>query len=268
MVGGNGFIGSHLVDRLVQDGAQVIVLDLHERRYDPLPEAVSFVQGDLDQGYLLREAVLGVDTVFHLAWTTIHESSNQDPTADVLTNLIPSIRLLETCKWAGVRKIVFVSSGGTVYGLVQDLPIAESHPQNPISAYGITKLAVERYLQMFHHLYGLEYGQIPIQIAQAVPTFPQYSKHVSPLITHFSCPQATVLSSCWIECDGHDIAHFLHTLQNSSTPMSIGLSGIRGMSVVTAKILNRAPNLSLIRYPNRPIWPKPASIARGTMSRS
>lgn len=157
VIGGNGFIGSHLVDRLVEQGWDVTVLDLYERRYDSLPEGVHFIRGDLNQAYLVREAVTGVQVVFHLAWATIHEVSNQDLAADVTTNLIPTIHLLEACSNAGIRRIVFTSSGGTVYGPAQTWPIPETHPQNPLNGYGITKLAVEKYLYMFHHLYGLDY---------------------------------------------------------------------------------------------------------------
>ncbi len=158
VIGGNGFIGSHLVDKLVESGWNVTVYDLHERRYDPVPASVDFVRGDLSQSFLVREALAGVDVVFHLAWATIHEVSNQDPAADVKANLIPSIQLLEACCQADVRKVVFTSSGGTVYGPARELPIRETHPQNPINGYGITKLAVEKYLHMFKHLNGLDYA--------------------------------------------------------------------------------------------------------------
>lgn len=158
VIGGNGFVGSHLIDELIRQSWEVVVLDLQERRYDPIPAAVHFIRGSLAQPYLLREALTAVDVVFHLAWATIHESSNQDPTADVTANLVTSIHLLEACRQQGVRRIVFTSSGGTVYGPARELPITEAHAQNPVNAYGITKLAVEKYLQMFNHLYDLDYA--------------------------------------------------------------------------------------------------------------
>ncbi|MFC2055595.1 NAD-dependent epimerase/dehydratase family protein [Chloroflexota bacterium] len=158
VLGGNGFIGSHLVDRLVERGVEVVVLDLRERRFDSIPPQVLFIKGDLGEDYLVREALGGIDLVFHLAWTSIHETSIRDPVADIYNNLIPSVQLLEACRWAEVRRIIFISSGGTIYGQAQSLPIPETHPQNPISAYGVTKLATEKYIQMFHHLYGLEYA--------------------------------------------------------------------------------------------------------------
>ena len=165
VIGGNGFIGSHLVDKLLAEGWEVVVLDLYERRFDPIPPQVRFIQGDWNQTFLVREALLGANVVFLLAWTMIHETATQDPAADVHANLIPSIHLIDACRQAGVGRLVFVSSGGTVYGPAQALPISERHPQDPINAYGVTKLAVEKYLQMFHHLYGLEYAILRPSVA-------------------------------------------------------------------------------------------------------
>jgi UDP-glucose 4-epimerase len=158
VTGGNGFIGSHLVDQLVKRDWNVIVLDLNERRYDSLPPQVHFIKGDLNQDYLVREAVTGVDAVFHLTWTTIHEVANQDPAADVTANLIPTIHLLEACRNARVCRVIFTSSGGTVYGPAQTWPISETHPQNPVNSYGVTKLAAEKYFHMFRQLYGVDYA--------------------------------------------------------------------------------------------------------------
>ena len=157
VVGGNGFIGSHLVDGLVAAGVEVSVLDLYGRRYGEMPGGVRFIQGDLTQQYLVREALSNVDVVYHLAWATIHEIANRDPAADIRSNLIPSINLLEEARQAGVGRIVFVSSGGTVYGPAAESPIQETHPTDPINAYGISKLTFEKYLHMFHSLYGLDY---------------------------------------------------------------------------------------------------------------
>ena len=158
VIGGNGFIGSHLVDQLVALGWEVIVLDFQGRRYDPLPAGVHFIFGDLSQSYLVREALTGVDVVFHLAWSTIHEVSNQDPAADINANLVPTVHLIEASRLAGIKRFVFISSGGTVYGPADRFPIPEIHPQDPVTAYGITKLAAEKYLNLFHHLYGFDYA--------------------------------------------------------------------------------------------------------------
>jgi UDP-glucose 4-epimerase len=161
VVGGNGFIGSHLVNSLVEAGWDVTLLHKYEQpRYTQMPQSVHFLRGDLTQESLLHEAVTGVDVVFHLLWTTtaIHELANRDPAADVQANLIPSIQLIEACREANVGRLLFTSSGGTVYGRTQIAPIPESHANNPITAYGVSKLAVENYLQLFHHLHGLDFA--------------------------------------------------------------------------------------------------------------
>lgn len=158
ITGGNGFIGSHLSDRLQAAGWQVTVYDKTEDRFRPRQAGVRYLRGDVADQHLLREAVAKTDVIFHLAWTTIHEVSNTDPTFDVASNLIPSVRLLELCVQASVCKVVFVSSGGTVYGLPRVLPVPETHPTQPICSYGITKLAVEKYLGLFYHLRGLSYA--------------------------------------------------------------------------------------------------------------
>ena len=160
VTGGNGFIGSHLVDKLVMSGQHVVVtLDLYPRIYEPLPDGVTFVQGDLSNAALVQRLIVdhGIDIVYHAAWTSVHETSVKDPIADVEQNLVPAVRLLDACRAGGVKRFIFISSGGTVYGLPQNLPVKENHPTNPISAYGITKLAAEKYLQMYSHLYDLEY---------------------------------------------------------------------------------------------------------------
>ncbi len=182
VTGGNGFIGAHLVDALVQAGYQVRVLDLFGRRYGTLPREVEHIQGDMSTDYAVRESLAGMDIVFHLAWTSIHEVATRDPQSDIETNLMPSVRLINACYQSDVQKVVFLSSGGTVYGAGKYLPIDEGHPTDPISAYGITKLAVEKYLQMYHHLYGLRYvilrpsvpygpGQDPRRRQGAISTF-------------------------------------------------------------------------------------------------
>ena len=157
VTGGNGFIGMHCVDALHAAGWQVRVLDLFERRFGTLPAGVEYIKGDLSNDYTLREALVGVDQVLHLAWASIHEVATRDPLTDIATNLMPSVRLINEAHLAGVQRFVFLSSGGTVYGPAQYLPIDEAHPTNPISAYGITKLTVEKYLQLFYTLHGLDY---------------------------------------------------------------------------------------------------------------
>jgi len=155
LVGGAGFIGLHLAERLLAAGHTVRVFDLRDGD-TPRHRDIEWVRGDfLDTGSV-RGALAGCDAVFHLAWTTLPKSSNDDPAADVETNVVGTLRLLEA--WRGNRgKFVFVSSGGTVYGVPRTVPIAEDHPTQPISSYGITKLTIEKYLELYRVLHGLDY---------------------------------------------------------------------------------------------------------------
>jgi UDP-glucose 4-epimerase len=157
VTGGNGFIGAHLVDALLGAGYKVRVLDLFGRRFGSMPQDVEWVRSDINTEYTIREAITGIDIVFHLAWTSIHETATREPLMDITSNLEPSVRLVDECHHAGVQRVVFLSSAGTVYGSAQYSPVDEAHPTNPISAYGITKLATEKYLHLYHHLYGLDY---------------------------------------------------------------------------------------------------------------
>ncbi len=157
LTGGNGFIGTHLVDLLRAEGHEVRVFDRFPNRFRPDRPDVEYLMGELGNQGEMEEAVRGVDWVFHLAYNTLPQTSNDDPVHDVTSNVVASINLLNECVKEKVRKVVFVSSGGTVYGVPQSGLITEDHENNPICSYGITKLTIEKYLHLFQRLHGLEY---------------------------------------------------------------------------------------------------------------
>jgi UDP-glucose 4-epimerase len=185
ILGGGGFIGSHLSHALLRRGHPVRVFER------PVPEQlvaerargpIEWVYGDFLNQSDVAEAVAGCDIVFHLISTTLPKSSNDNPQYDVQTNLAGSLSVLEAARSTGVQRIIFVSSGGTVYGVPKSTPISESHPTDPICSYGITKLAIEKYLHLYYTLYGLDYlvlrianpfgeGQRPDAIQGAVGVF-------------------------------------------------------------------------------------------------
>ena len=157
LIGGNGFIGSHLVDVFVEGGASVRVLDRKPEAFRPPVAGVEYVVGDALDAAVVRKALIGVDSVIHLASTTVPATSNLDPANDIISNLVPMVRLLEVMREVGVRNVLFLSSGGTVYGIPETDPVNEGHPLRPLSSYGIVKVAIEKYLYMESRLHGLRY---------------------------------------------------------------------------------------------------------------
>jgi UDP-glucose 4-epimerase len=159
VLGGGGFIGSHLVSALLAQGAQVRVLERPYRtRMPSIPNhpALEWQEGDFGNMQDIHRALEDVDTVFHLVSTTQPQSSNDDPSFDVESNLVATLRLLDQLR--GTKTLlIFASSGGTVYGRPQHTPIPETHPTEPTCSYGIVKLAIEKYLALYHLLHGLDY---------------------------------------------------------------------------------------------------------------
>jgi UDP-glucose 4-epimerase len=160
VLGAAGFIGSHLAEALARKGDRVRLFDRpHVDRLSLFAPDKGFetFTGDFLNPQSLAPALRGAEIVFHLVSTTLPKSSNDNPFYDVETNVLGSLRLLNLCREHGVRKVVFVSSGGTVYGIPEALPVSEQHSTHPICSYGIQKLAVEKYLQLWHRLHGIGY---------------------------------------------------------------------------------------------------------------
>jgi UDP-glucose 4-epimerase len=162
IIGGHGFIGSHLTNLLVAKNQSVRVYNHSLNPYlKPLDE-VEYIYGDFGDQDLLKIALKNVDIVYQLVSYTIPSTSNDNPIGDVNLNVINTLKFLENCVNASVQKIIFPSSGGTVYGLPQQLPILETHPTEPICSYGITKLTIEKYLYLYNYLYGLDFSILRI----------------------------------------------------------------------------------------------------------
>ncbi len=156
--GGGGFIGSTIADRLLKDGHELRIFErprIAPYRTFTNSERVEWITGDLLSTHDVSDTLEGVDVVLHLVSTTLPKSSNDDPIYDVQSNLVATLQMLNAMVASKIPKIVFISSGGTIYGNPVYLPIDEKHPTDPLVSYGITKLAIEKYLQMYSHLHGL-----------------------------------------------------------------------------------------------------------------
>lgn len=155
IIGGAGFIGQHLMNALLSQGKKIRIVGRRSQELVALPDNVEYFQGDVrNRGFLLR-ALSEVDEIVDLAYSSVPKTSYENPLLDISDNLPGTVGLFDVVSGLSIKKIVYVSSGGTVYGEPQALPIAETHPTNPISPYGITKLALEKYAQMYHRLKGL-----------------------------------------------------------------------------------------------------------------
>lgn len=160
VLGGSGFLGSHLCEALLRAGHRVKVLvpegfSLHNLA--GIIEQLEILRFDLNEAGVNDEIWGGVDCVFHLACTTRPKTSNNDPARDLEENLISTIRILDRCVTNNVRRIIFASSGGTVYGKTDSSLISEDHLLAPLCSYGIHKLAIEHYLRIYHILHNLDY---------------------------------------------------------------------------------------------------------------
>lgn len=149
VIGGNGFIGSHLVGALSARGDRVTVIDRYPERKDVDWSGVRYVQGDFQDARLLDRALEGVQQVYHLASCTVPSTADADPVLDIQGNLLGVHAVLAAMRRHGVRRFCYFSSGGTVYGNPASVPVPETHPLRPISSYGIVKVAIEQYLGMF-----------------------------------------------------------------------------------------------------------------------
>jgi UDP-glucose 4-epimerase len=155
LIGGNGFIGSHLAPLLEASGRELTVLGRRRAPARKMPPGAKYVCGDYRDQQLLRNLIAQTDELVDLTYATVPQTSFADPMFDLQANLPPSVAMLKDATEAGLRRVLLMSSGGTVYGAARSLPITEDHPTDPISPYGITKLTIEKYGLMYHRLRGL-----------------------------------------------------------------------------------------------------------------
>ena len=159
VLGGSGFLGSHIVDKFLAEKHDVCVYDLYPERFRRSPKGIRFHTGDFGNVGALDELIsTGFDAVIHCVSTTTPKSSNESPEFDIQSNVIGTLYLLDICVKHKVGKLVFLSSGGTVYGDIGELELVdESHAVKPMCSYGVSKLTIEHYLDVYKHLRGLDY---------------------------------------------------------------------------------------------------------------
>ena len=159
VTGGAGFIGSHLMERLLAAGDKAVALDnLTTGRRENLPAEAEFIEMDvLDERFGGIVAAGRFDAIVHLAGQTMVSSSIDDPARDAGQNILGTIRVLEAARHSGADRVVFASTAAS-YGNVpeSDLPIKETRRRAPMSFYGLSKVTAEQYLDLYHQVYGLD----------------------------------------------------------------------------------------------------------------
>jgi len=159
VLGGSGFLGSHIVDKFLAEKHDVFVYDLYPERFRRSPSKIKFITGDFGNVGALNELIAtGFDAVIHCVSTTTPKSSNESPEFDIQSNVIGTLNLLDICVRNEIAKFIFLSSGGTIYGNIGDaVSVDETHPVRPMCSYGVSKLTIEHYLDVYRHLRGLDY---------------------------------------------------------------------------------------------------------------
>jgi UDP-glucose 4-epimerase len=183
VIGGNGFIGSHVVDALVTGGHDVTIFDRHRlgpSRFADRP--VQVVHGDFLNSADVRRALRGQEIVIHMLSMTDPATAEDDPTIDIRTNITSSVQLFSACVEEGVARLYFASSGGAIYGDQEQKVFRETDVTLPVSPYAIGKQTIESYLRYFRRTHGLEstvfrisnpYGprQNPLKRQGVIPIF-------------------------------------------------------------------------------------------------
>lgn len=158
LTGGAGFIGSHVAEHLLLEGHEVAIVDnFFTGKRENLPKGVVFYEADIRSGCSTAFEEFRPEAMSHHAAQISVRDSVREPDFDADNNIVGTLRLLRNCVKFGVKRVVFASTGGAIYGEQREYPASEDHPQYPLSPYGVSKLSVERYLYFYLAQYGLNY---------------------------------------------------------------------------------------------------------------
>lgn len=159
ILGGAGFIGANLIAELLKFDYEVRIFDVKgfsRKNIHEFEDKIEIFEGDFSDFDQLKLAIKDIDYIYHLISTTIPSSSIDNLYLDTQTNLLPTLSLLQLIKDNSIKKVIFLSSGGTVYGVPTEIPIKECHPTNPINSYGITKKTIEDYFKLYNRLWNID----------------------------------------------------------------------------------------------------------------
>jgi UDP-glucose 4-epimerase len=221
VTGSSGQLGSYVCEELMRDN-EVLGLDIRPQPYQNL-KALS-IQGDITEPGEVRSAVAGVKAVVHCAAQVSVEKSTQDPLSDARTNVLGTVNMLQESTLAGVSRFIFVSSAA-IFGPSKYIPIDENHPTNPMSNYGASKLAGEKYTLAFAHISQMEVVSVrPFNFfsPRADPDSP-YSGVITKFVARLKAGKPPI-----IEGDGRQTRDFIHARDVARMlAITLGKKGMR-----------------------------------------
>lgn len=209
VTGGAGFIGSWVAEVYINGGHEVLILDdLSTGRRENIPAAASFIEGDIRDADLVRGVFSDFrpDIVNHHAAQIDVRKSVEDPAYDASVNIIGTLRLLESSVRGGVKKFVFASTGGAIYGEPRVIPADEKTPPMPISPYGTSKYAVEKYLEYYKYIYSLDY----VALRYANVYGPRQNPHGEAGVIAIFCSRILAGKPCIVFGDGAQTRDYVY----------------------------------------------------------
>jgi UDP-glucose 4-epimerase len=229
VTGGAGFIGSHLGDRLLAEGHQVVVVDdlSSGRREQVNPRARLHVQDMAEPSTPQLVAQERPEVIFHLAAQMDVRRSMANPPFDARVNVVGSLNLLEGARQAGTRRVVFASTGGAIYGDGVPIPTPEDALTAPASVYGASKLAVEKYLDVYRQAYGLSYAALRFANVYG----PRQDPHGEAGVVAIFCQRLLSGAPCVINGDGRQTRDYVFV-------EDVVDACVRAMPLPGAQILN------------------------------
>ncbi len=209
VTGGAGFIGSHIVDRLIDEGHNVVIIDnMVTGQADLINPQATFYQEDICNAFRVEEIVKmhEIEVISHQAAQLDVRKSVEDPAFDAEVNIIGTINIFEAARKHGVKKVVFASSGGAIYGDTDQMPTPEGHPEQPISPYGVAKLVMEKYAHFYHVQYGLEYTAMRYANVYG----PRQNAHGEAGVVAIFTDRMLAGQQCYVNGDGENTRDFVY----------------------------------------------------------
>jgi UDP-glucose 4-epimerase len=159
VLGGLGFIGSHLCHALVRAGHKISIynrVQSDQSKIKDIKDNIEITKADISCSDDVISAIKNADTLIRLIHSSVPQASMDDPTQDIVLNVAATVKWASRLNQTKIKRVIYISSGGTVYGIVPDTHITEKHHTNPISSYGITKLTIEKYILMYTSMFGIK----------------------------------------------------------------------------------------------------------------